>query len=590
MIKNNIKTKTITLGELFSKENSYVIPAYQRPYEWDEKQIENLLNNIVEFFNYNRNSGNVYLVSTIQLTVNGNNDLEVIDGHQRITTFYLLKKALGATPEFKYKNEIHGYEKGLNELVESNSLYKTNFAYIESYLKSYFKEQNIEKIDERKNFSTYLDNYIVFASIKIENNPTIEDTLQVFNTLNTTGLKLEVKDIFKIKFAKYLNKSNDSNCFNKVNEAYSSVTSPLDNVTGPIADVYSLTEDDLLDTYRFYLLSQTSNKKSYAADIRESNTVFFERYFNDKENNIEPKLNLNDFCDIAKCLKKAQQIIYERDQHVTGSDNIIKCCARDLVSESGYSKLKNIYYYLIYIQYKNTKEIDETVIKYTDEITTTIWQYCSIYRFTYSKIINHVFFKVGEAIFKNGNINKLLDSAPTVLEDDIKANDWRNFDGFKNLLEPTGNVKDCNKPHLLVILSYINDACNDTVFKIKKDTFYRTYFNTGKRKKWDLDIEHILSHSLYEKEDDVNSIGNLMYLTSSTNKALGAKTKDLINDSNRREKDFQNKIDAYKKDAQSLICVNAFLNDYEDKIGFIHDRNKKKCQFLKKVYSNFLRE
>ncbi|MCM1285135.1 MAG: DUF262 domain-containing protein [Acetobacter sp.] len=586
---NSIKTEIIKLEQLFSNKKSYVVPAYQRPYEWSDKQIESLLNDITEFYNSNKGTENVYLVSTMQLTINENGELEVIDGHQRITTFYLLKKALHSTIEFKYRNEIYGFNKSLNDLVsDKNTLYYKNFDYIKRYINNFL---NDVKTDE-KSFVKYLDEHIVFASITLANNSPIKDTLQVFNSLNTTGLNLDVKDIFKIKFSKYLNQENGFDCFNRINKAYSAVISPINNLKEPTSSVYCLEEDDLLDTYRFYLISQTE-KNSYASDMRESNAAFFERYFENNENKIKPELNLNTFCDIAECINKVQNFIYKRDQETSESMNIICCCARNFIIESGYSKLKNIYYYLIYIQYKNNKKIDKAV-ETADKITDLLWKYCSIYRFLYSKIINHVFFKVGEALFTNRNIDNLLENVSCILKDDIRNNSWSNFDDFNKLLTHEGNVIDCNKPHLLIILSYINDANKTNVFQIKKDIFYRTYFNSGKRKKWDLDIEHILSRSLYENKTDVNSIGNLMYLSSSINKTLGAKTKELIekenNKNNRREIDFQNKIDAYNTDAKSLICVNTFLSNYKYNMKFIDDRNEKKCEFLKEVYSDFLRK
>ena len=32
------------LGDLYNKNNSYLIPGYQRPYEWSEEQIKSLWN------------------------------------------------------------------------------------------------------------------------------------------------------------------------------------------------------------------------------------------------------------------------------------------------------------------------------------------------------------------------------------------------------------------------------------------------------------------------------------------------------------------------------------------------------------------
>ena len=95
---------------------------------------------------------------------------------------------------------------------------------------------------------------------------------------------------------------------------------------------------------------------------------------------------------------------------------------------------------------------------------------------------------------------------------------------FTILFEGNGNVFNSNKPHLLLALSYIDDSIkasyNISIKQVKEDLFYR--------EKWDIDIEHILSHSIYENDKYVNSIGNLMYLSSNINKSLGVFTKKIL--------------------------------------------------------------
>ena len=44
------------------------------------------------------------------------------------------------------------------------------------------------------------------------------------------------------------------------------------------------------------------------------------------------------------------------------SDDLIKGCSRELLEISGYGNLKNMYFYLIFIQCINDKKINETII------------------------------------------------------------------------------------------------------------------------------------------------------------------------------------------------------------------------------------
>lgn len=65
------------------------IPYYQRPYKWDDEQIENLINDFYK--NKSDNKKAEYFVGSVVL-VNGKNSErhDVIDGQQRLTTIFLL--------------------------------------------------------------------------------------------------------------------------------------------------------------------------------------------------------------------------------------------------------------------------------------------------------------------------------------------------------------------------------------------------------------------------------------------------------------------------------------------------------------------
>lgn len=65
----------------------YKIPFYQRPYEWDEEHISNL----IEDFDKNRklntkNTSLEYFAGAVVFVIGKEEELEVVDGQQRITT------------------------------------------------------------------------------------------------------------------------------------------------------------------------------------------------------------------------------------------------------------------------------------------------------------------------------------------------------------------------------------------------------------------------------------------------------------------------------------------------------------------------
>ncbi|KNA41348.1 hypothetical protein ERYG_02496 [Escherichia coli M114] len=86
MSKKELRPELITVGKLFT--GYYLIPIYQRNYAWRAEQIEQLISDI---------QGSVvggqddYFLGNLVVIKRGREDeFEVIDGQQRLTTLYLL--------------------------------------------------------------------------------------------------------------------------------------------------------------------------------------------------------------------------------------------------------------------------------------------------------------------------------------------------------------------------------------------------------------------------------------------------------------------------------------------------------------------
>lgn len=83
------------LMKLFKSSETYIIPPYQRPYSWELKECRQLYDDIVDAFNHQ--TDREYFVGTIILAVADNADTDcprIVDGQQRMTTFWLMFKAL----------------------------------------------------------------------------------------------------------------------------------------------------------------------------------------------------------------------------------------------------------------------------------------------------------------------------------------------------------------------------------------------------------------------------------------------------------------------------------------------------------------
>ena len=89
------------------------VPAYQRGYRWEEKEIENFLEDVVEFKEENRNDVNAkYCLQPLVVRYDEEKEQwDLIDGQQRLTTLYiLLQLARTANPDGEYIKYTISYE------------------------------------------------------------------------------------------------------------------------------------------------------------------------------------------------------------------------------------------------------------------------------------------------------------------------------------------------------------------------------------------------------------------------------------------------------------------------------------------------
>ena len=92
-------SKSLTVDEKNIKEflqsgakNCFVIPDYQRAYEWNNKEIDLLFDDLIDFTKNAKASKNNenYFLGTILSHINNNNEREIIDGQQRLISLHLL--------------------------------------------------------------------------------------------------------------------------------------------------------------------------------------------------------------------------------------------------------------------------------------------------------------------------------------------------------------------------------------------------------------------------------------------------------------------------------------------------------------------
>ena len=109
---------------------SFNIPEYQRGYRWEKKQVEDLLNDLKYFIEKKSDKKEFYCLQPIVVYKTDENSYDVIDGQQRLTTLYLILKALENTIDENCDTQTIykiGYSKYKNDPPENDYLNSNGF-------------------------------------------------------------------------------------------------------------------------------------------------------------------------------------------------------------------------------------------------------------------------------------------------------------------------------------------------------------------------------------------------------------------------------------------------------------------------------
>ena len=250
MSKLNIDQQTIK--ELFSnKKTDFLIPDYQRPYAWSEKECQTLWDDLRLFAfpdndcnKFNSDSEEYFLGPIVMFKNDGK--LEIIDGQQRLTTLMLLLRAFytkyGKMKDDKAIKTSKFIEQCIWKTDEWDDADKTTLKINSEVATEKEKDEflNILKtgIATQGDESNYACNYRFFQRkiaeflneypdwfslfpLRIMNNCFLlpieaesQDTaLRIFSTLNDRGKPLSDSDIFKAQFYKFYGQKGEKDTF-----------------------------------------------------------------------------------------------------------------------------------------------------------------------------------------------------------------------------------------------------------------------------------------------------------------------------------------------------------------------------------------
>lgn len=314
--KSSIKDLLMT-----GTKEKFLIPEYQRPYAWTDDQVLTLFEDLVEYTN-NQNESSYFLGCIVSFS-NENKEQEIIDGQQRITTLFLLLRAihrkLQKMSDSKEKdNFIRQIEPAIWKIDELTSVADYGSVLIESKVFEVEYNQILENIlktgeVEDKSKDRYSLNYKLLIKLldeyanneplnfyKFTNNvlnktivlpikaDTQETALTIFSTLNDRGHPLSDADIFKAKIYNKLNEENKA----KFVEEWKNLTLRSETAAESIQKLFYY--------YMFYLRAMDNDKKTTTPGLRKYFAEdSFSRLFED--NLVQNLRDILEFWEVVNC-------------------------------------------------------------------------------------------------------------------------------------------------------------------------------------------------------------------------------------------------------------------------------------------------
>ena len=544
----------------------FVIPVYQRNYDWTNMECKALLNDIISVETENRGThfiGSIVFVHEGTYSTSEVKELVIIDGQQRLTTINILYVAL------------YRFAKENGNAQDAERLY--NMFLTNQYVKNESSKLKLKQTDanslafksimlgmqrDSDQFSNVTENYnyfkskineanfdlilrglnrLIFVEISLERDK--DDPQRIFESLNSTGLDLSQSDLIRNFILMDLPPKNQNRIFetiwNPIEENAKDIVKQRSLVSDYIRDYLTLRNKKISNKNKVYLefKSLYANKKdeAYHQELEniKSLSIHYKKFINPTtvtDASIKKELEYINRLEINVAFPFLLQVFEDAENGLVAKEELIKVL-----------KLLQSYTWRRFIVGLPTNALNKVFMTLYSEVDPDEY---------YNSIAIALIKKKGSGKFPSNEDLK------TALKD-------------KDLY----NVQPKNRNYLFEMLENYNN---------------REYVNTSNEY---ITIEHIFPRNPNEswttdltsedyflfKEKHLNTIGNLTL--SGNNGALGNKSflakKEMNIDGNEQGYQFSRLwLNAYLKSIDTWD-----ISKYEERLKIIYDRFLKIWEF-----------
>lgn len=544
----------------------FVIPVYQRNYDWTNTECKELLNDIISVEVQNRGThfiGSIVFVHEGTYSTNEVKELVIIDGQQRLTTINILYVSL------------YRFAKGNNRQQDADRLYNmflTNQYVINESSKLKLKQTDANFLAfkaimlgteaEKSNFSNVIENYnyfkgiinndnfevilrglnrLIFVEISLERGK--DDPQRIFESLNSTGLDLSQSDLIRNFILMDLPPKDQSRIFetiwNPIEDNAKDLIKQNSLVSDYIRDYLTLRNKKIPNKNKVYAEFKNlySNKKdeSYHQELEKikSLSIHYKKFVNPStvvDKNIKKELEYINRLEINVAYPFLLQVFEDTENGLLSKDELIKIL-----------RLIQSYVWRRFIVGLPTNALNKIFMILYSEVDTEEY---------YESIARSLVKKRGSAKFPSN------EDVKTALRDkDFYNTQSKNRNYLFEMLENYNNREYVNTSNERITIEHI--------------------FPRNPNENWSTDLS---SEEYFQfKEKYLNTIGNLTL--SGNNGALGNKSflaKKKMN------------IDGNEQGYQySRLWLNTYLNSidswntlkYEERLNIIYERFLKIWQY-----------
>ena len=533
-----------SIGELIKSELKFVVPSYQRGYRWTKRQVEELLDDIWEFSQKNKNDNSFYCLQPIVIKKIEENKYELIDGQQRLTTIYLLlsyfknnkigdwNKAKEFSIQYMTRDGSENFLKTIKKDISKDE-YEKNIDFYCMYknyekIENWFNEKediNISKVNLKKSILEKVK--FIWYEIKTEN-PDFdqENSIENFIRLNVGKIPLTNAELIKALFLLKIDNhdkqiqlatkwdeieqtlQNDAFwyfIYDKENEKFAkrNYETKIDYIFD-LRKISKNTNKIYDDYYTFNEFVKDINNQKRVEDIWDDinkDFMILQEWYNDKKFFHYIGFLVANKDNVAEIINKFQQnktktlflnelkkSIYKKIFKCKDRENKIDDVIRELSYEENKDKIKKILllFNILTLLTNDTADSKFPFYKYKIEK----WD------------IEHVHPQTEISLIRNrGEWAKVhLEYYAGINLDDKKRLNDSEIDQYidKNVIDD--NVKEVCKYLLDLIRLYDDNKKTDEILKKVQEKFYEIHKNKI-------------------RDEHINSISNLVLLDSSTNRA-----------------------------------------------------------------------